>query len=417
MKYKPTILYVEDEEGIQKNLSKFLAYFSSHLFTASNGIEGLKIYKQIKPDIVITDIRMPKMDGIDMVKEIKKIDPSQIIIFTTAFNDSEYLLNAINLSVESYILKPVDLDILEEKLLKITKQLNIQKELDLHKQIIEEIAELPEHMLMVFDEFQKLIFSNNKFLDFFDVSDITQFNQKYVDIQKLFLKDENFFSSSSEVNWLKEIQKLKQNERIVSILDPKLKAKRAFLVSVNSAKTHKIVLFIEITTLASEKNQLQKKAFNDELTGVYNRAFFNEALYKKVEDYQNNNIPFSCIMFDIDHFKTINDTYGHQVGDEILKELSDLIKQHIRATDIFARWGGEEFIIILPGTIAKNALKIAEAMRKKVKAYQFLHNLNITCSFGVVQFSKDDSIGSVVSRVDQALYDAKNSGRDKVIQG
>ncbi len=417
MSYKPTILYVEDEDGIQKNLSRFLRYFSSKLFIASDGLEGLEVYKQNRPDIVITDIRMPKMDGIDMVQEIKKIDPLQIIIFLTAFNDSEYLLNAINLSVDSYILKPVDLDVLENKLVKITDQLNIQKELDLHKQIINEIAELPEHILMVFNGNYELIFSNKRFLDFFDVPDIEQFYRRYNSIQNLFLEEEEFFYPSLNDSWIEEIQRLSKNDRIVSLIDQKTGIKKAFLVSINETLNHTIVLFIEITTLTVEKHQLRKKAFNDELTGVYNRAFFNEALYKEVKDYQKNKIPFSCIMFDIDHFKTINDTYGHQIGDEILKELSSLIKKHIRTTDIFARWGGEEFIIILPATIEDNALLIAEFMRKRVKSYQFTHGLKITCSFGVVQFNDQDSVCSIVSRVDQALYSAKKNGRDTVMQG
>jgi len=201
-RYKPTILYVEDEDGIRENLSRFLNYFSSNLFLASNGVEGLDIYKREHVDIVITDIQMPKMNGLDMVKAIKEIDCSQIILFTTAFNDNQYLLNAINLAVDGYILKPIDLDKMEEKLLSITKSLNIKKELELRKSIMDEIAQLPDNILIVFDEDEKIVFSNKKFLDFFMVKSIEEFQNRYTNLQSLFIKKDDFFITDIEKGWL-----------------------------------------------------------------------------------------------------------------------------------------------------------------------------------------------------------------------
>ena len=124
------ILYVEDEPGIREGLSRFINRFAKELFIASDGKEGLELYKEHKPDLVISDIKMPNMTGIDMVKAIKKIDKEQNIIFTTAHSDSEFFLQAIDMQVDGYILKPVDLDLLDNKITSISKVIQLKKDFD-----------------------------------------------------------------------------------------------------------------------------------------------------------------------------------------------------------------------------------------------------------------------------------------------
>ncbi|MEA1892076.1 MAG: EAL domain-containing protein [Campylobacterota bacterium] len=127
--FKPTILYVEDDEGIREQLINFLKYFSSELYTAMNGQDGLELYHKHKPDIVVSDIQMPIMDGIEMLSSIKKVNERQYAIFTTAFNDSDYLMEAIELQVDGYILKPIDLGKLEAKIEAIIEHIYLKKEL------------------------------------------------------------------------------------------------------------------------------------------------------------------------------------------------------------------------------------------------------------------------------------------------
>ena len=124
MNKKPTILYVEDEDGIRNELSKFLKHFSSELYTACNGEDGLELFKKHLPDIVVSDIKMPIMDGITMIKAIKKINPRQYVLFTTAHSESSYFIEAIEMRINGLILKPIDLDILEEKLKFISEQID-----------------------------------------------------------------------------------------------------------------------------------------------------------------------------------------------------------------------------------------------------------------------------------------------------
>ena len=122
-----TILYVEDEPGIRDSLKGFLNYFCDKLYVASDGVEGLELYKKHNPDIVISDIKMPNMNGIEMAKAIKKEDERQHVIFTTAHSESDYFMEAINLQVDGYILKPIDLDKLEQKIQHTIEHINLKK--------------------------------------------------------------------------------------------------------------------------------------------------------------------------------------------------------------------------------------------------------------------------------------------------
>lgn len=139
------ILYVEDDQGIQKQLAHFLSFFSKNILLASNGEEGLALFKEHQPQIVISDISMPKMDGIMMVSKIQEENKSVHIIFTTAYNESSYLLDALELQVDGYILKPVDLHKLEKKLQKIIEAETQKEELQTYKDNLEKKVEEAMH--------------------------------------------------------------------------------------------------------------------------------------------------------------------------------------------------------------------------------------------------------------------------------
>lgn len=125
--------------------------------------------------------------------------------------------------------------------------------------------------------------------------------------------------------------------------------------------------------------------------------------------------PLSMILFDIDNFKSINDTYGHLRGDDVLKTLAHSIKNTIRNTDLFVRWGGKEFIIIAPSTALNSAQSLAENIRKSVEHFDFEEVGSITCSFGVTAYQQGDSLDSMVKRIDEAMYEAKTNGKNRVI--
>lgn len=159
---------------------------------------------------------------------------------------------------------------------------------------------------------------------------------------------------------------------------------------------------------------LATQATTDALTGIYNRMKFNKTLTIEMANAERYNALLSLIIFDIDHFKKVNDTYGHSAGDNVLKFLTKLVTSNIRETDIFARWGGEEFVILAPGLSLADVEKFADKLRCKVEDFDFEKPKKVTLSFGVTSFKNGDSSTTLLNRADEALYRAKESGRNQV---
>jgi diguanylate cyclase (GGDEF)-like protein/PAS domain S-box-containing protein len=159
---------------------------------------------------------------------------------------------------------------------------------------------------------------------------------------------------------------------------------------------------------------LAQQATSDPLTGIANRLKFNDRLSNEIQRSKRFGTPLSLMMFDIDHFKRVNDTHGHLTGDAVLRELTSLVGRYVRMHDIFARWGGEEFMIMLVNTTAENARLFAEKLRSTIASSKFYTVGQITCSFGVAQLKLEDTDDRFTHRVDEALYQAKVKGRNRV---
>ncbi len=166
-------------------------------------------------------------------------------------------------------------------------------------------------------------------------------------------------------------------------------------------------------------DKLSMDANTDGLTGCYNKMYFNNQCELEVKKSKVTGAPLSLIIFDLDHFKTLNDNYGHDAGDFVLKELSGLIRKNgVREQDVFARYGGEEFVILLPKTNLKQSYEIAERLRKLVESHQFVYDdqrLPVTASIGVADYRQGVLNGNdLFRRADNAVYKAKDNGRNQV---
>ncbi|MBN2646524.1 MAG: sensor domain-containing diguanylate cyclase [Thiotrichales bacterium] len=159
---------------------------------------------------------------------------------------------------------------------------------------------------------------------------------------------------------------------------------------------------------------LKLHANHDQLTGALNRRVFDQFIHKSVLEFQRYRDPFSLIICDIDHFKHVNDTYGHNFGDQILKELYAELSQILRASDTICRWGGEEFAILLPRTGLDKAVAVAEKIREHISQTEFSGQYPLTISLGVSELRLDDKPENWFERADQALYTAKETGRNRV---
>lgn len=176
-------------------------------------------------------------------------------------------------------------------------------------------------------------------------------------------------------------------------------------------------LINEVKQRIEAENKLHILASTDELTGAYNRRAFFELMKKNIYRANRYNEPLSVMLFDIDHFKKVNDTHGHDIGDQVLKSLVRVVLDNIRQEDLLARWGGEEFIVAMPQTPQQAAMDLAERLRNNIASYKFPKVGNVTVSLGLAEFhcDNDDNMESCIKRADNALYKAKDSGRNMTV--
>lgn len=189
---------------------------------------------------------------------------------------------------------------------------------------------------------------------------------------------------------------------------------RVLTVRFKQSKEHNKKLVKLNRFLRIQKNQYETMAKKDKLTGAWNRAGVRDILESVLKEYKVYGTPCTLLELDIDHFKSINDEFGHDAGDRTLKALVVLINTCTRKKDIFARWGGEEFVLICPGTDIHAAKNLAEMLRHKIETAVLIEERKVTCSFGIAEI-RDEEIDVWFKRADEALYSAKAAGRNQVV--
>jgi diguanylate cyclase (GGDEF)-like protein len=388
---KLNLLYVEDDETVNMIFSSIFEKYAKNIYSALNGEEGLELFKNNHIDIVISDIQMPKMNGIEMAKEIRKIDETIPVIFTTAFGDSGYLKEAIEIGVDAYILKPIDKEKILKKLNKLADNLVLKQELENYTKLMKIVFDYQTDGFVLLDEEYNIIFYNQA-------------------IKNIIKDDKNSFdfikSELDKVSKGKSINKENEGEKGISVLynnkfcELKIKEVDEFI----------LVSCIDVTHFKEKIDEIEDKSLKDGLTGAYNR----KKIGKIIDDLKDKNI--CLIMIDIDNFKKINDTYGHLNGDEVLKKLSINIQNNLRENDFFIRWGGEEFIVSLKGTKLDKAQKIAEKLREIINSIEIEEVGHFSCSFGVAcGFIENKSdFDKILKNSDDALYLAKKNGKNRV---
>jgi diguanylate cyclase (GGDEF)-like protein len=312
---KLRVLVVDDEETIRTIFSQVLEEDGYEVTEAASGEEALEIFRRELQPIVLADILMEGMSGIQLLQEIKQINPDTQVIIITSHASLDSSITALRAGAYDYLQKPVD-------------------ELDAISNTVARAAD--------------------------------------------------------------KIRLINENRSLV-----------AQLSSVNDE-------------LKQSNETLQQLATRDGLTGLYNHRFFQESLALEMSHSKRHNLPFSLLFMDVDFFKKFNDTNGHPMGDSLLKGLSKIIQGRMRGYDIVSRYGGEEFVVIMPKTLKNDALVVAEYLRQEVAAFPFEGRENmpdnrVTISIGVASFPEDGAdAAALLLSADQALYKAKHEGRNKV---
>lgn len=414
------ILYVEDEPSIRESLIRFLRRRTSELYVAVNGEEGLMLYRRHKPDMVITDIRMGVMDGFEMISNIRSSDDVIPIIITTGYSDEEFYQKAIDLGVDKYIKKPINLKDLMNVIQRSARAIVQQRELEAQSHFIRNVLDISQNLMLVTDG-QSISYINRALLRFSRCVDLEEFNSAHHGLEDLLVPFDNaFYKGKTFEEWLRfAANSTDTNKLIVYMQEPNSPESDifAYLLQINKFPSGSDILvsFSDITNIEREKLHYKELAQYDELTKIYNRKKFNDELGKEIDRVVRYGHNLSLAMFDIDHFKNINDTFGHPVGDFVLKEVVHVVNNEIRKSDIFCRYGGEEFTLLMASTKLDMASDTSDRIRKVLENHIFGEVGKVTCSIGVTEYKPDDTPESFVKRSDDALYQAKQSGRNKVV--
>jgi len=416
------ILCVDD---IPANLLILESLFELHeehynILTATSGQEALDVLLNKKVDLMLLDVMMPDMDGFETAQFVKLNKKTQDIpiIFLTAKKDDETVHNAFKYGVD-YLSKPYDEFELFTRISVQIELITIKRQFEEQLKFNQSIIDAQHNIVFIQDD-QHVISANKSFKEFFKVANIDAFNKEHSCVSELFMEYENYFALNilnDSGHWAEEISSTKQDKEYnVLIMDITTFEPKAFKIDVSGIKdTDKFVVTLtDITKLTTKSKEFETKATYDVLTKIFNRSKFNDVFEVDVKKALNEKSDLCFAIMDIDFFKKVNDNYGHIIGDETLITFAQTIDKKVKKIDTFARWGGEEFVISLPGSSIDEAFKIVDDFRQLIENTEFKEVGTITCSIGLTQMIKDDTIDNILIRSDKALYEAKDTGRNKV---
>lgn len=446
------ILIVDDIEANRKLLAAKLEAQYHKVLLAENGPQALEIAKAHDPEIILLDVMMPGMDGYEVCRRLKA-DPvtNHIpVVMVTALSDTEDRVRGLDAGAEDFLTKPIDDFVLNSRVNALIRYNTVTSELrqreasGLRSGAMEsldpEAVDCPARVFVIDDNPRTsariagiLRDEGHKVMTLLEAGDMGELAGERTDVLLLSLLSKSF-------DPLKLCAHFKSSDvtRAVSILlicDPLERAKAVKGLEIGASDMimapidrQELLARVRTQTRRTRYVEILRERVDrglelsviDQLTGLYNRRFMNNQLQQLMHRAVMGGKPLSVMMLDIDHFKPINDTHGHQAGDEVLQELADRLRQNIRPMDVPCRPGGEEFLVILPETPGELAMAAAERVRRAIAAEPFqvfsdTKQIKVTVSAGVSSLlGAHDTIADMMKRADTALYQAKSAGRNRV---
>ena len=415
---KINILIVDDEKINIEYVSKLLEN-NYNIKVALNGEQALKILGKVKIDLVLLDIHMPIMDGYETIQKIKKNQTLKDIpiIFLTSNKDDDTLIKVFKLGASDYISKPFNKEELKVRIQTHLNNYALQKKLTVKIKQINSILNEQNHIVILLDG-PKIEFANKMFYDFFGYDTLENFYLDYDSICELFIEEDKFFhykKTKENPFWADVIIQLTPSEQNVKILSTK-SVLHVFSLNLKIYEEDKyLITFTDISDTILTQIALEEKIIHDKLTGAFNREYFEQNYDKLIKSYSSKNNTFALAMLDLDKFKIVNDTYGHEVGDDVLIHFVKTLDNYSREEDILIRWGGEEFILLLKVRSESDLEKALSNLRKVIEVEKFSIIKKQTCSIGATLYRKNENIKNTIRRADEAVYKAKAAGRNRVV--
>lgn len=429
------LLYVEDDLTLSQTTSETLEQFFNSILICHDGQEALDAYKKSHFDIVLTDIMMPRLDGKEMAKQIKEINDNQAIIVMSAHEESNYLVELIEIGIHKFVNKPASIEQLFQAITSTAIGINNAKKVaQLSAQTEKDLADNEGILRSIIDTVPVRIFWKDK-------------DSIYLGCNKLFAQDAGYQNVSDiigksdfELPWKSEAQGYVDDDReVLTTGKDKLSyeeqqthtdgsqiwtnTSKTLLKSKDDSTIGVLGTYIDVTDqkmamleIQKAKDELGYQAEHDILTGLPNRILFFDRLHQAIKKSYREETKTAVIFIDLDRFKEINDSLGHDMGDKVVKSLARRLKDDLRKVDTIARFGGDEFIILVESfndmkDITEILHKIMKSMEKPFSINE--HALHLTLSAGVSIFPDDGSSAEILIRnADTAMYRAKDEGRN-----
>ncbi len=383
--------------------------------------ESLSVYQHNLPELVIIGSQLSESVILHLLEVIKELNPVQSVLLSGTFSEPQALLNVITAGIDGYIVKPFDINQILESFYRVAHKIQICKKLKQGADNFQVLTDSNPSLMLILSA-NGVEYINQSMLDFLgyqptEAGDYSDFclldyiqaideHDNIIQSRQMFLQ---YFLDNSDSQHILRFRPA-AGEQDTDI------ARSSFMVSMNHRKDSDYYIFslTNITRLVDENMRLEQSATTDLLTGIANRAMFEQVIERYIDRFRLQGEEFVLIFFDIDHFKSVNDDYGHDVGDVVLQEMVRTVSKHIRKRDFFARWGGEEFVVLLNNCSLDEGRLTAEHLRQQIEQTEYHTVGHITCSFAVVECQAGDSADNLLKRADIVLYRAKAAGRNCV---
>jgi len=403
--YDISLLYVEDERVTREQISRILQRIVTELHVAENGQEGLALYREKRPDIIMSDIMMPLMNGLEMAREIRKIDHDSQIIMLTAYSDTEYLLECISLGVNQYVQKPVDFAQLSTAIETCSNYVLLKRKLRQQESRIQMLSQAVEQApapVMITSLNGSIEYVNGMFcrLTGFQAAEVLGRNPRLLksDLNPAEVYNDLWKTILAGNEWKGELANKRKNGSIYWEV-----VKICPLRDVDNTVTGFLKVSQDITERKQYEESLQYLGTHDPLTGLFNRAYFDAEL-QRIES--GREYPVSIVMADIDGLKGVNDTLGHDEGDRLIKGAAEVLLSAFRSSDVVARIGGDEFAVLLSRTDHDAVM----AAIHRVKACEIDRNLGDfarSLSLGAATAATPDELLETMKVADRLMYKDK----------
>jgi two-component system cell cycle response regulator len=394
VKAKTKILVVDDDPNLRKTLSDILKIKGYDTAVAATGAEAVAAAGQGTFSLALIDLMLPDMPGLEVMARIKAISPLTEAIILTGHASMDTAIEATRQGAYSYLLKPYQMD----ELLR-----NIRHGVE-RQQAQEEIIRLAS--------FPRL--HPDPVIELDSVGAVTYANPA---AEKLFPDLSEMGLAHPLLNGLAgtipDLLENRRHEEICYESDVDGAIYELHVYDVRDANLFRIYV-MDITQRKRNEAEIHLLATTDTLTGIANRREFSRVAEAETDRAKRYGTPLSLLMYDLDHFKRVNDTFGHDTGDDVLRAVTAVVMANIRTVDVAARWGGEEFLVLMPQSDLAAARGAAEKLRQAIERHRFDKVGTVTVSFGVTQFVPQDDLNVLLKRVDDALYRAKENGRNRV---